>query len=400
MNVTVDFQHVIFQHVTFQRGDGPPARRNFDRTSKVNTRHSFATCRHPSVLHLRLRYSTPHFPQTQRATVPTTMKKFSLCEALEDWYFNKSQITIKSYKQRIKDMSRWMKENYGETRDIDTMRKRHIRLYINSKAGTATQLRPLKCAIKSCFKHLCKRGVIKIDPAKDFESGKQNPPKFERNLSASDVRLFFKEASKKNDQRTHVMLQILCYGGLRLKVLSQLPCSSIIRTEFLKNKKKDFHYSIAVKKAKGNKSRRVALRKDIGLQVYNFAQLQSKSGVYLFPGKNKNKPMHPQSVSGRVKRIAKKVFLMYQVIFSVIFFVPMLCIMELRLRTSRHNSAVVQSPRRASTAIVLVRTSPRKYHWSWRMMNLVMMIQLFLSNKFRKKRDLLKKGKKTNSKMV
>ena len=251
MNVTVDFQHVIFQHVTFQRGDGPPARRNFDRTSKVNTRHSFATCRHPSVLHLRLRYSTPHFPQTQRATVPTTMKKFSLCEALEDWYFNKSQITIKSYKQRIKDMSRWMKENYGETRDIDTMRKRHIRLYINSKAGTATQLRPLKCAIKSCFKHLCKRGVIKIDPAKDFESGKQNPPKFERNLSASDVRLFFKEASKKNDQRTHVMLQILCYGGLRLKVLSQLPCSSIIRTEFLKNKKKRFSLFNCCQKSKG-----------------------------------------------------------------------------------------------------------------------------------------------------
>ena len=232
---------------------------------------------------------------------------YTLSEALEEWYFNKSQSTIKSYKHRIKDMSRWMKEHYGENRDIDTMRKKHIRLYINSKAGTVTQLRPLKCAIKSCFKHLQKTRVIKIDPAKDFESGKQNPPKFERNLSASDVRLFFKEASKKNDQRTHVILQILCYGGLRLKVLSQLPCSSIIRTEFLKNKKKDFHYSIAVKKAKGNKSRRVALRKDIGLQVYNFAQLQSKTGLYLFPGKNKNKPMHSQSVSMRVKRIAKKV---------------------------------------------------------------------------------------------
>jgi site-specific recombinase XerC len=144
-----------------------------------------------------------------------------------------------------------MTENYGETRDIDTMRKKHIRLYIYSKAGTATQLRPLKCAIKSCFKHLCKRGVIKIDPAKDFESGKQNPPKFERNLSASDVRLFFKEASKMNDQRTHVMLQILCYGGLRLKVLSQLPCSSIIRTEFLKNKKKRFSLFNCCQKSKG-----------------------------------------------------------------------------------------------------------------------------------------------------
>lgn len=232
---------------------------------------------------------------------------YTLSEALEEWYFNKSQSTIKSYKHRIKDMRQWMKENYGETRDIDSMRKKHIRLYINSKAGTVTQLRPLMCAIKSCFKHLQKTRVIKIDPAKDFESGKQNPPKFERNLSASDVRLFFKEASKKNDQRTHAMLQLMCYGGLRLRVLSQLPCSSIIRTEFLKNKKKDFHYSIAVKKAKGNKSRRVALRKDIGLQVYNFAQLQNKSGLYLFPGKNKNKPMHPQSVSMRVKRIAKKV---------------------------------------------------------------------------------------------
>ena len=234
-------------------------------------------------------------------------ESFTLSEGIADWYFDKSQSTIRSYRHRINDMARWMVENYGRTRGIDTMRKKHVRLYFSHKAKSVSQQRIIIVTVKSLFKHLAKRKVMKVDPAKDFKSPKQLPPKFERNLSASDVRLFFKEASKKNDQRTHVILQILCYGGLRLKVLSQLPCSSIIRTEFLKNKKKDFHYSIAVKKAKGNKSRRVALRKDIGLQVYNFAQKQSKTGLYLFPGKNKNKPMHSQSVSMRVKRIAKKV---------------------------------------------------------------------------------------------
>ena len=232
---------------------------------------------------------------------------FSLEEALEDWEFNKSQSTIASYRERIKDMSRWMRENYGAARDIDTMRKKHIRLYLNSKAKTVTQLRPIVCAVKSCFKHLYKRRVIRTDPSKEFESGKQNPPKFERNLSASDVRLFFKAASKKNDQRTHAILQILCYAGLRLKVLSRLPCSSILRTEFLKNKKKDFHYSIIVKQAKGNKSRHVALRTDVGAQLYAFAQKQNLASVYLFPGRKDGQPMHSKSIGGRVKRIAKKV---------------------------------------------------------------------------------------------
>ena len=234
-------------------------------------------------------------------------ESFTLSEGIADWYFDKSQSTIRSYRHRINDMARWMVENYGQTRGIDTMRKKHVRLYFSHKAKSVSQQRIIIVTVKSLFKHLAKRKVMKVDPAKDFKSPKQLPPKFERNLSASDVRLFFKEASCRNDQRSHVLLQILVYGGLRLCVTANLPCSSIIKTEFLKNKEKEFQYYIAVKKAKGNKSRRVSLRTDIGAQIHAYAAKQSLTSLWMFPGKLPGKPMHPGSVSARVKRIAKKV---------------------------------------------------------------------------------------------
>ena len=107
-----------------------------------------------------------------------------------------------------------------------------------------------------------------------------------------------KEASKKNDQRTHAILhQILCYGGLRLKVTANLPCSSILRTEFLGEKKKKYSIVVKhVKEKKKKKSRHVALHKDAGAQLYAFSQKQILISVYLFPGRNEGQPMHPKSI--------------------------------------------------------------------------------------------------------
>ena len=67
--------------------------------------------------------------------------------------------------------------------------------------------------------------------SKDFESTKQLPAKIERNMSANDVRAFFKEAQKKNEPECLVILQLLTYAGVRRSALSRIVCSDIIKSD-------------------------------------------------------------------------------------------------------------------------------------------------------------------------
>jgi len=118
------------------------------------------------------------------------------------------------------------------------------------------------------------------------------------------VRKFFALAQRKSDSSTFVALQLLVYGGLRIKALSQVASSDIIKTDFQKGNQTESKFSVRVRKAKGGKTRVVSIKKSIGLSLWTYAQ--SLNTAFLFPSKNNvGKPISSQSISRRIKRLAK-----------------------------------------------------------------------------------------------
>jgi site-specific recombinase XerD len=233
---------------------------------------------------------------------------YSLQEAEEDWYFNKMASTRWAYRQRVNDLKKWYLDKTGRT--IDTkLKKKHLRLYFTFKKRSCSQLRAVIVCIKSYTKHLTKRKILKKDVGKDFESTKQLPAKIERNMSAKDVRKFFKEAQKKNDPECIVILQLLAYAGVRRTALSRIACNDIIKSENQNGTTIDTTYSVRLRKTKGNKSRRVKLNDKVGKWLYDYAR--SLGTVYLFQSKKGNVPKHPGTLSEKIKRIARNVGLPY-----------------------------------------------------------------------------------------
>ena len=70
----------------------------------------------------------------------------------------------------------------------------------------------------------------------NFDNCKQKPPRHERKLDVSTVKLMFKESLKESTPVTHTILQLLVYAGLRRTVLSKLLRTDIVRTESKKMK--------------------------------------------------------------------------------------------------------------------------------------------------------------------
>jgi integrase/recombinase XerD len=229
---------------------------------------------------------------------------YSLEEAEEDWFFNKMESTRINYRNKINELKKWYLDKTGRTIDA-RLKKKHLRLYFTHKKRTNSQLRAVIVCIKSYTKHLTKRKILKKDVGKDFESTKQLPAKIERNMSAKDVRKFFKEAQKKNDPECIVILQLLAYAGVRRTALSRIACNDIIKSENQNGTTIDTTYSVRLRKTKGNKSRRVKLNDKVGKWLYDYAR--SLGTVYLFPSKVGNGNKHPGTLAQKIKRIAKKV---------------------------------------------------------------------------------------------
>jgi site-specific recombinase XerD len=223
---------------------------------------------------------------------------YSLQEAEEDWFFNKMESTRWAYRQRINDFKKWYLDKTGRT--IDTkLKKKHLRLYFTFKKRTCSQLRAVIVCIKSYTKHLTKRKILKKDVGKDFQSTKQLPAKIERNMSANDVRAFFRCAQTKSDPECIVILQLLTYAGVRRTALSRIACNDIIRSDIQIGSVLTSKYSVRIRKAKGGKSRQVKLNDLVGKSLYDYAR--SLGTVYLFGNK------HPGTLAQKIKRIAKKV---------------------------------------------------------------------------------------------
>ena len=249
-------------------------------------------------------------PQTT-ATIPVEEQEdssddeetnYTLQEALDDWYFGKAQTTVANYKHRVNDFRKWYRSNY-HGRDIDVgLKRKHLRLYFAFKAKTCKQLRTTVVVIKSLTKHLKKRRITSTDVGAGFSSGKQGPPKYSRNMSAKDVNLFFSVANERNDPSTFYLCQLLAYCGIRRTALSRIAASDIIQS--IHQQKKTYH--VIVRKAKGNKSRQVAIHSKVGEGLWKWAQ--SLSTIHLFPSKkNPGHSLNAASLAQRIARIAKKV---------------------------------------------------------------------------------------------
>ena len=96
------------------------------------------------------------------------------------------------------------------------------------------------------------------------------------------------------------------YGGIRRTALSKIQCTDIVESSHQKQGVTTKSYAVIVKKGKGNKSRTVQLRSDIGKALYEYAC--GLGTAYLFPSKkNPGQPLNPHTIADRVKRIAIKI---------------------------------------------------------------------------------------------
>ena len=227
---------------------------------------------------------------------------YTFDEALESWYFGKRLSTIVAYRNRVNDFILWMKVNYN--RSIDhRLKVKHVRLYFVFKRKTVRQMRATVVVIKSLLVHLFKKKIIRKNIALSFVSGKQLPPANERNMSVATVKAFFREAQKKKDPSTLVILQILAYGGLRRGALSCLKKEDIKCTTFQKDGTIIKKYKVHVRDGKGGKARYVPIHPKIGANIYSYAQ--SLNSIYLFPGWKQGTHLTANSIAQRIKRIAK-----------------------------------------------------------------------------------------------
>ena len=229
---------------------------------------------------------------------------YSVSEGLADWYFGKSQATVKAYQERVKNFRNYLVKTFN--RDIGkSLKKKHIRSYLNHKAKTCA-IRPILCVIKSLCKHFTKRRIMPKDVSLGFQLGKQNACRTERNLKTSDIRKMFKIAQERKNPVTHAILQCLTFSGIRIKALSLLRREDVLKIVVENHDAPSIdHYYLRISRAKGNKHRKVALKSGIGKSLYSYAA--SLSGVWLFPSNRKGfegKPMVAQSISHRIKRLA------------------------------------------------------------------------------------------------
>ena len=123
---------------------------------------------------------------------------YTVESAMEDWLFQKSNKTKVWYKSIISRFRKWLHQKYQ--RDLDRTRKKHIKAYLSLLSETNSQVRPVLCVLKSCFKHLKRLDVIDKDPTALFKLQQQNPCREERNLQKEQVRAMFAKCQQKKDK--------------------------------------------------------------------------------------------------------------------------------------------------------------------------------------------------------
>jgi len=243
----------------------------------------------------------PKGVQLQPDSSSDSDEQYDIESGLEDWYYQKSKETVRFYKTTINRFRKWMSEKFGK--DLDKVKKKHIRAYIVLLTPTNSQVRPILCVLKSLFKHFLRIGIIVKDPSAPFKLAQQLPCRVERNLTSAQVREMFAKSHEKRDKTSFAILQVLVYAGLRVGACARLRCADIIKAVTDKGE----HYYVRVINGKGGKSRKVPLKLEIGRSLQAYATIQSKRGVYMFPGRNPARPLSIGAVAARIKTLARKI---------------------------------------------------------------------------------------------
>jgi site-specific recombinase XerD len=228
---------------------------------------------------------------------------YTLREGLDSFFEKLATTTTIAYKQRINDFIQWYGKEYG--RMIDRrLKKKHLKRYFVHKKNTGTrQMRIVVVSIKSMCRHLFKLKMLKKDITIGIPDPRQLPAKNERKMTPDTVKAFFALTNTKKDPSSWCMIALLTYAGLRIKVLSRLKVADIKKDEVQNDGAIVESYKVHVRDGKGGKNRYCGLKKEVGEKLYAYAQ--SLNTTYLFPGRKENQPMHSQSISGRIKRMAK-----------------------------------------------------------------------------------------------
>jgi len=257
--------------------------------------------------------SSANDAQLQESSSDSDEEVYTVDSAMQDWYFEKSSATVRSYKMVVKRFRKWLRDVHGKR--LNQCKKKHVRAFFVHLKPTNTQVRPTLCVLKSLYKHLLRLGVISKDPCAHFKLSIQLPCRVERNLTSDQVRALFAAAQEKRDKKSFALLQCFVYAGVRIAACCRLRCADIIRSETdmtsssgssSSSAKKVEHYYIHIVAGKCGKSRKVPLKKSIGKSLHAYAAIQAAKGVYLFPGRNGG-PISTGAVAGRIKRLARKI---------------------------------------------------------------------------------------------
>jgi len=228
---------------------------------------------------------------------------YTLREALDLFFEKLATTTTAAYKQRINDFIQWYGKEYSRMIDRRLKKKHLLRYFVHKRTTGTRQMRPVVVSIKSMCRHLFKLKMLKKDITIGIPDPKQLPAKNERKMNPDTVKAFFKLANTKRNGSYWAMYALLTYAGLRIKVLSRLKCADIKKDEVQNDGAIVKSYKVHVRDGKGGKDRYCGLKREVGEKLYAYAQ--SLNSTYLFPGRKENRPMHSQSLSDRIKTMAK-----------------------------------------------------------------------------------------------
>ena len=199
------------------------------------------------------------------------------------------------------------------TKEIWTdARKKHIKAYLTVLSETNSQVRPVLCVLKSCFKHLKRLDVIDKDPTALFKLQQQQPmqrgEKSAKRTSQSNVCQM--PAKKGKISFPLHILQIFVV----LAHAAVWKCSDVVKSTMDDGD----HYTIKIIKGKGGKSRTIPIKPEIGESLHQFAQQQAQKGsIWLFPSPQKaNKPLTIAALSARIKTICESVWFASRVVVT------------------------------------------------------------------------------------
>jgi site-specific recombinase XerD len=230
-------------------------------------------------------------------------ESYTLREALDLFFEKLATTTVRAYKQRINDFIQWYGKEYARMPDRRLKRKHLKRYFVHKRTSGTRQMRIVVVSIKSMCRFLFKLKLLKKDITIGIPDPKQLPAKNERKMTPDTVKAFFALANTKRNGSYWAMYALLTYAGLRIKVLSRLQVADIKCDEVQKDGLIVKSYKVHVRDGKGGKDRYCGLKKEVGEKLYAYAQ--SLNTTYLFPGRTGNRPMHSQSISDRIKTMAK-----------------------------------------------------------------------------------------------